>query len=135
MVQIGVGLPDFADQMRDNVIGANAQLSAPSIPSLPKPEVRISRYDLLLTTAHDADNPLEVSIAGDAIWVVDGTDNTSEAEVRYTDNRNALIPIKRGFFLSGVPFKRLAFYNSAQADKTLNIIIFRETNEISAEQL
>lgn len=115
---IGVGSP--VDQQRSAVKGRNSTVpvSAPS-PDLPFSQFR--RKDIDLATAQ---SEVTVELAGNVLWVANGTDNDALLEVKFVegDQESDFIPMRRGMVVHYQPFSRLIVSNTAQSGKEMTLI-------------
>lgn len=89
---------------------------------------------VLLDTARAQDVPLELDLAGTFLYLDD--DTTGQVYVRFNSEDAARIPVKAGFSVSGIQYRRIYLDWTAQAGKRVNLVYgaeaqFTPTNDIA----
>lgn len=74
----------------------------------------------------------EIKLTGNAIWAFDASDNAAKLTVRFNEQSGEGLPFQKGMFIKGIAFDRIFIDNTAQAGKTITILVAVEGDQLIA---
>ena len=66
--------------------------------------------------------------ASTALWVQDATSLTAQTTIKFNRQAGTGLKLKKGLFIRGLRFSRVYFTHAAQANESLTIVTFNETD-------
>lgn len=138
----GYGLNDLVPPGDKSRRGGFEQGTPPGIQSDNIQGIVKKPYSCLTLELDSARDDFQLDIVGTLIYIVRGLTVSTETldanvniEIKYNDPKNDPVPFVPGQSIGGMPFDRLYISNTAQADKSITLLIITdsEKNRVDVE--
>jgi len=80
-----------------------------------------------------ARNNEEIIFSGNFVWAFDASDLEAVVNIKFNNQLSTALPFYRGQVVKGQPFSRLFITHAAQAGKTINLLVVRQSGDFSIE--
>jgi hypothetical protein len=90
-------------------------------------------FQVISLTLDAARGDEEIIFSGNFVWAYDASDLEAVVNIKFNNQLSTALPFYRGQVVKGQPFSRLFITHDAQAGKTIELLVVRQSGEFSIE--